>query len=149
MRELPLAAVLDEGAINYRMQPVGVAKLPRADVPRAKRLGPPRIVARAVDVTDVTARFVVKSEHSQPALLIQARGEALRLERLEAAVREQALEIVAIRTLPCADFYLYLVEIARAPFCVSRRSAIALGVSRCFDRGTPSAQPELANSALG
>jgi hypothetical protein len=147
MRELPSAAVLDEGAIHYRMQPVGAVKLRSADLPRAKRLGPPRILARAADAIEVTARFVVKSEQSQPALLIQARGEALRLERVEAAVREQALEILAIQALPCTGFHLYVVEIARAPFCASRRSAIALAVRRCFDRSACNDQPELARSS--
>lgn len=139
MRELPLAAVLDEGAVAYRLQPVATARRERADLPRAKRLGLPSIVARAADAVEVTARFVVRSEHSQPALLIEARGDALRVERVEASVRAQALEILAVQVLPCTGFHLYLVDIARAPFCASRRSAIALGVRRCFDRSTSGA----------
>jgi hypothetical protein len=149
MRELSTAAVLDEGAIVYRMQPVLTAKLRRAELPRAKRLGPPRVAAPAAATVEVTTRFVIRSEHSQPALLVEARFEALRLERVEAAVRAQAVEVLTVQALPCAGLYLYLVEIARAPFCTSRRNAIATGVTRYFGGANAAlgVQPEAASSS--
>jgi hypothetical protein len=104
----------------------------RGELPRAKRLGPPRVASPAAATVEVATRFVIRSEHSQPALLVEARFAALRLERVEAAVRAQALEVLTVHALPCAGLYLYLVELARPPFCANRRNAIAAGVARYF-----------------
>jgi len=103
-----------------------------ANPPRAKRLRPLIAVARAAARTEVTVRFVVRTKHSQPALLLEARGGALTLDRIEASVRAQALKLHAVELLPVPGLHLYLVELARAPLCASRRNAITAEVRRCL-----------------